>query len=149
MENQASSYKDKMGLNCPREIYSAILKCGSPGSVTVPVPVTRKRHASLSNLLPTSSAIHLRPYSCSPRQTASFPWTTRHTNTRTAGTGWDKNIYLRSITICQMYCVTKINPYPTAFPYGNGRVLHFYQQQESSTTKTVHKVINKGLKTYV
>ena len=32
------------------------------------------------------------------------------------------------------------NPYPTAFPYGNGMVLHFYQQQESSTTKTVHKV---------
>ena len=43
----------------------------------------------------------------------------------------------------------KINPYPTAFPYGNGMVLQFYQQQESSTTKTVHKVINKGLKTYV
>ena len=42
-----------------------------------------------------------------------------------------------------------VNPYPTAFPYGNGMVLHFYQQQESSTTKTVHKVINKGLKTYV
>ena len=41
------------------------------------------------------------------------------------------------------------NPYPTAFPYGNGTVLHFHQQQESSTTKTVHKVINKGLKTYV
>ena len=41
------------------------------------------------------------------------------------------------------------NPYPTAFPYGNGMVLHFYQQQESSTTKTVHKVINKKLKTYV
>ena len=41
------------------------------------------------------------------------------------------------------------NPYPTAFPYGNGMILHFYQQQESSTTKTVHKVINKGLKTYV
>ena len=41
-----------------------------------------------------------------------------------------------------------IIPYPTAFPYGNGMVLHFYQQQESSTTKTVHKVINKGLKTY-
>ena len=37
------------------------------------------------------------------------------------------------------------NPYPTAFPYGNGMVLHFYQQQESSTTKTVHKVINKRL----
>ena len=44
---------------------------------------------------------------------------------------------------------SNINPYPTAFPYGNGMVLHFYQQQESSTTKTVHKVINKGLKTYV
>ena len=42
-----------------------------------------------------------------------------------------------------------INPYPTAFPYGNGMVLHFYQQQENSTTKIVHKVINKGLKTYV
>ena len=39
-----------------------------------------------------------------------------------------------------------INPYSTAFPYGNGMVLHFYQQQESSTTKTVHKVINKRLK---
>ena len=42
-----------------------------------------------------------------------------------------------------------LNPYATAFPYGNGMVLHFYEQQESSTTKTVHKVINKGLKTYV
>jgi hypothetical protein len=42
-----------------------------------------------------------------------------------------------------------INPYPTAFPYGNGMVLHFYQQQESSTSKTVHKFINKRLKTYV
>jgi hypothetical protein len=41
------------------------------------------------------------------------------------------------------------NPYPTEIPYGNGMVLHFYQQQESSTTKTVHKVINKGLKAYV
>ena len=43
----------------------------------------------------------------------------------------------------------EVNPYPTAFSYGNGMVLHFYQQQESSTTKTVHKVINKGLKAYV
>ena len=52
---------------------------------------------------------------------------------------------------CSEYwsCSRSINPYPTAFPYGNGMVLHFYQQQESSTTKTVHKVINKGLKTYV
>ena len=45
--------------------------------------------------------------------------------------------------------VHMFNPYPTTLPYGNGMVLHFYQQQESSTTKTVHKVINKGLKTYV
>ena len=45
--------------------------------------------------------------------------------------------------------VHSVNPYPTAFPYENGMVLHFYQQQESSTTKTVHKVINKGLKAYV
>ena len=49
----------------------------------------------------------------------------------------------------KMMLIPCINPYPTAFPYGNGMVLHFYQQQESSTTKTVHKVINKGLKTYV
>ena len=48
-----------------------------------------------------------------------------------------------------LYLSPYIIPYPTAFPYGNGMVLHFYQQQESSTTKTVHKVINKGLKTYV
>ena len=45
--------------------------------------------------------------------------------------------------------IISFNPYPTAFPYGNGMVLHFYQQQESSTTKAVHKVINKGLKAYV
>ena len=45
--------------------------------------------------------------------------------------------------------VISVNPYPTAFPYGNGMVLHFYQQQESSTTKTVHRVINRGLKAYV
>ena len=51
--------------------------------------------------------------------------------------GWDDGITMH------------FNPYPTAFPYGNGMVLHFYQQQESSTTKTVHKVINKRLKAYV
>ena len=51
-------------------------------------------------------------------------------------------------TFC-LRCWVVFNPYPTAFLYGNGMVLHFYQQQESSTTKTVHKVINKGLKAYV
>ena len=51
--------------------------------------------------------------------------------------------------IINLYCLLGSHiPYPTAFPYGNGMVLHFYQQQESSTTKTVHKVINKGLKAY-
>ena len=52
-----------------------------------------------------------------------------------------------TVTLCNG--TSWFNPYPTAFPYGNGMVLHFYQQQESSMTKTVHKVINKGLKTYV
>ena len=50
---------------------------------------------------------------------------------------------------CHLLKSQYINPYPAAFPYGNGMVLHFYQQQESSMTKNVHKVINKGLKTYV
>ena len=54
-----------------------------------------------------------------------------------------------SSSIAPLIPKVSINPYPTAFPYGNGMVLHFYQQQDSSTTKTVHKVINKGLKTYV
>jgi len=47
------------------------------------------------------------------------------------------------------YLSDEFIPYPTTFPYGNGMVLHFYQQQEISTTKNVHRVINKGLKTYV
>ena len=50
---------------------------------------------------------------------------------------------------CRIAFSCDFNPYPTAFPYGNGMVLHFYQQKESSTTKTVHKVINKGLKMFV
>ena len=54
----------------------------------------------------------------------------------------------RRVRICNQL-LYDLNPYPTAFLYGNGMVLHFYQQQESSTTKTVHKVINKGLKAYV
>ena len=56
--------------------------------------------------------------------------------------------HLPALYIAMQKAVT-LNPYPTAFPYGNDMVLHFYQQQESSTTKTVHKVINKRLKTYV
>ena len=54
-----------------------------------------------------------------------------------------------TITLCCLKNLSSLNPYPTAFPYGNGMVLHFYQQQESTTTKTVHKVINKWLKAYV
>ena len=43
--------------------------------------------------------------------------------------------------------ITRVfNPYPTAFPYGNGMVLHFYQQQESSTTKTVTKSLTRDIK---
>ena len=60
---------------------------------------------------------------------------------------------LRKRRVQRITCHTDLrkfhNPYPTAFPYGNGMVLHFYQQQESSTTETVHKIINKRLKTYV
>ena len=54
-----------------------------------------------------------------------------------------------TIRVASSVCFEAFIPYPTAFPYGKGMVLHFYQQQESSTTKTVHKVINKGLKAYV
>ena len=57
--------------------------------------------------------------------------------------------YIRQIQQLGQKSSLHLNHYPTAFPYGNGMVLHFYQQQESSTTKTVHKVINKGLKAYV
>ena len=66
--------------------------------------------------------------------------------------GWEGVVWVcvvRNMDQWPAFVSTVINPYPTAFPYGNGMVLHFYQQQESSTTKTVHKVINKGLKTYV
>ena len=66
---------------------------------------------------------------------------------------WDMAVcrHVRSIRHFDtgLCCDLCINPYPTAFPYGNSMVLHFYQQQESSTTKTVHRVINKGLKAYV
>ena len=58
-------------------------------------------------------------------------------------------LLLVALLLVALFIILCINPYPTAFPYGNGMVLHFYQQQESSTTKTVHKVINKGLKAYV
>ena len=62
-------------------------------------------------------------------------------------------VFIRIASEIRLHIIYKVNSgfnlYPTAFPYGNGMVLHFYQQQESSTTKTVHKVINKGLKTYV
>ena len=59
-----------------------------------------------------------------------------------------RSLFLRFYDIF-LFIFNPFNPYPTAFPYGNGMVLHFYQQQESSTIKTVHKVINKGLKAYV
>ena len=61
---------------------------------------------------------------------------------------WQEKSF-NSVTQYGIIEIYTFNPYPTAFPYGNGMVLHFYQQQESSTTKTVNKDINKGLKTYV
>jgi len=63
------------------------------------------------------------------------------------GNAWSENSYTCFGSL-DILC-NSVNPYPTAFLYGNGMVLHFYQQQESSTTKSVHKVINKGLKAYV
>ena len=64
--------------------------------------------------------------------------------------GIKRNVNLLSRRLSyDVYSSLIVNPYLTAFPYGNGMVLHFYEQQESSTTKTVHKVINRGLKAYV
>ena len=62
---------------------------------------------------------------------------------------WNLILAFACFNITGWWCVKCVNPYPMAFLYGNGMVLHFYKQQESSTTKTVHKVINKGLKAYV
>ena len=82
--------------------------------------------------------------------------TGRERKVKTSGDGKIKICDLHRYILCYLLRVWpsicsywSFNPYPTAFPYGNGMVLHFYQQQESSTTKTVHKVINKGLKAYV
>ena len=70
--------------------------------------------------------------------------------TEIPGFGYLQGRYILKIaTLFKKMVFEQFNPYPTAFPYGNGMVLHFYQQQESSMTKTVHNVINKGLKAYV
>ena len=45
-----------------------------------------------------------------------------------------------------LYNTIPVNRYPTAFPYGNGMVLHFYQQHESSTTKLYTKSLTGDLK---
>ena len=42
--------------------------------------------------------------------------------------------------------LSDFNPYPTAFPYGSGMVLHFYQQKESNTTKLYTKSLIRDLK---
>ena len=78
----------------------------------------------------------------------SFYWLTLLECINYSPWGWlskGLNMFELSTVLLQRW----LNPYPNAFPYGNGMVLHFYQQQESSTTKAVHKVINKGLKAYV
>ena len=89
----------------------------------------------------------------------SVKWTfLRSSKVRVSSRCFVKRLPVVNFVVCQilvnnwsLYEIRSIliNPYPTAFPYGNGMVLHLNQQQESSTTKTVHKVINKGLKTYV
>ena len=76
----------------------------------------------------------------------SFDWVQNLSPMLKLDAMWAEDV---SANLLHSITLSSLNPYPTAFPYGNGMVLHFYQQQESSTTKTVHKVINKGLKTYV
>jgi hypothetical protein len=72
------------------------------------------------------------------------------TSSKFMGKYWDlTDLFTVRIITKLREILPEIKPYPTAFPYGNVMVLHFYKQQESSTTKTVHKVINKGLKAYV
>jgi len=48
-------------------------------------------------------------------------------------------------------CVTKlrINPYPTAFHTGTVWFYTSTSNKRAARPKTVHKVISKGLKTYV
>ena len=106
----------------------------SPGRAPVPVeelvgrapqpasPATQKTRTASFHVLSNSLFSHIE------RLTATLLY---HSNSAKALSA------AGSIRIIATY-----NPYPTAFPYGNGMVLHFYQQQESSTTKTVHKVIN-------
>ena len=94
----------------------------------------------LSSSVANIAAINLT-FVCLSADHSGWQLSSLVTDKSTAG-GWRH-------TIARLVTMTEINPYPTAFPYGNGMVLHFYQQRESSTTKTVHKVINKGLKAYV
>ena len=97
-----------------------------------------------SKILSSAHTVYFCVLCCSPSKQRLFRYTVLNDWLFITGTQcvyW--TVWIESLNIIQ------INPYPTAFPYGNGMVLHFYQQQESSTTKTVHKVINKGLKTYV
>ena len=42
--------------------------------------------------------------------------------------------------------VTTINPYPTAFPYGNGMVLHFYSNKRAARPKLYTKSLTRDLK---
>ena len=101
-------------------------------------------HRVLTQLqLTNKSYIYIYIYHISTRSKSS----TRRLDNAVACISHVSDAYFRNSLINIQ--TSNIIPYPTAFPYGNGMVLHFYQQQESSTTKTVHKVINKGLKTYV
>jgi len=114
---------------CPLGIYRSSLRSFLRNSG---FPLRWHRTVSRRNTLPTSTGCKTES---APSSATSLPTyqTTRCPNLN------NHNVHSPCL----------INPYPTAFLFGNGMVLNFYQQQESSTTKTVHKVINKRLKTYV
>ena len=135
-----------------KQIQQALQRCNTL--------VKKIRHKFLLNIKPTAPQLNayikthkegepIRPV-INNRQVPSYK-TAKFLNKKLLGLMDMPNIYntKNSYEVARDLHNIEINPYPTAFPYGNGMVLHFYQQQESSTTKTVHKVINKGLKAYV
>ena len=105
-------------------------------TVLVPFQVPLYFNSKAANFYSPSPLLRHRLRICGVRARA-------HTHTHTHTSHITHTLSLPLSQTCYF------NPYPTAFPYGNGMVLHFYQQQESSTTKTVHRVINRGLKAYV
>ena len=110
----------------------------------LPTAIMRRwRHHDIIHVTVIACVEKSRNYSLSTRHTIQCTIKDRAAALVTVMILRAKYLKDRAIWECP---IVDINPYPTAFPYGNGMVLQFYQQQESSTTKTVQKVINKGLK---